>query len=305
MRRALCAVSLLGLVVAASAEVEVRFWVTTQPPNTGDGGNIAFRPGYGPFTPYAGGMNYEGYYYIHRNYVSSSNPGSVATPKFAASDLPDVVEPRDLPAGMPVYLWAGFCGPGDADPIQPLLGWEDAGVRVGAMNLRLVTTGTLTVSPIWYQYEIWTGSPPNRVGTRWVTSSDMSGNMVTMVALSSATGWGADSVIERMQTAVSDEGYGGYGSYYAGGILLGVIQHTGGEGDLYIGMGYKGLWSPTGVVTYFPGTELTGITGTTVFDTNAPPRIGQTPEATWYNPEAPEPVSLALLALGALILRRR
>jgi hypothetical protein len=109
-------------------------------------------------------------------------------------------------------------------------------------------------------------------------------------------------VTERAQTSGSDQAYGGYGRYYAGGILLGRVDRVSGLGSLYVGLGYKGLHSNTGaLVTYFPGTELTGIPANTG-DKYGPPRIGQTPEATWTNPE---PATVALLIAGVLVVRRR
>jgi hypothetical protein len=284
MRKTLCILSWLALGICASAAVEVRFWVTTEPPDSPAGGNMTFWTGYGPFTAYGTGGNFYGAYDIHRNYVSVSNPGSVATPKFTVADIPDVVEPRDLPPGTPVYLWAAFCGPGDVAPIKPLLGWEYGHTTaVQALHLRLVTTGTLTVSPTWYQYETWDGSPPERTGGRWAEDSDMSGGDALMVSIFDlGWGWGCSDQAERMQTAVSDEGYGGEGMYYAGGILLGAIEQVSGSGELFIGLGYKGIYSPNGSVEFFPGTELDGIPAGT-YGRYSPPRTGQTPEATWVD----------------------
>jgi hypothetical protein len=292
-----------GLESAAASEssagigVEVRIWVTTEPPNTSAGGNIVFRTGYGPLTPYATGSNDAGSYDIHRNYVSTSNPGSVGTPKFTPADIPDVVEPRDLAAETPVYVWAAFCGDGwgedpetfepiELDPIKPGLGWEYVDTAVQGLQIQLVTTGSLTLQPHWYQYE--NGASSTTVSARrWAEDSDMTGDLVTLVGLGTGAppsiGWNAGYATERMQTWKLDYELGnpyGLGTYGAGGILLGVIEHVSGSGELFVGLGYKGIFSPSGTVTFFPGTEEDGIEANTV-DEGLPPRVGQTAEATW------------------------
>ncbi len=97
-----------------------------------------------------------------------------------------------------------------------------------------------------------------------------------------ATGWCGHDATERMQTWALDYALGnpyGLGVYGAGGILLGVIEHVGGSGELYIGLGHKGIFSPAGSVTFYPGTEEDGIEAGTV-DEGSQPRIGQTPEVS-------------------------
>jgi hypothetical protein len=299
----------LAVTAAAYAEVEVRIWVTTESPAKADGGPINFAPGYGPFTPFTVQSNDYGPHDVHRRYVSASDPSSVlsyepGTPyieKFSPEQIPDVVEPGvgdapDLEAGTPVYIWAAFCGPGDVDPIKPLLGWETPDVRVQGINLKLVTTGSLVLDPHWYQYEHSTW------GHRWAVASDMSGDEVTLIGLvAPAFGWYAGAVSERMQTWALDSVYGGGDAYGAGGILLGAIRYVGGAGDLYVGLGHNGMscTDETGAI-FLPGTENVGIVANKIPD-GSPPRIGQTPEATWI----PEPASLSLLGLTALALRRR
>ncbi len=45
-------------------------------------------------------------------------------------------------------------------------------------------------------------------------------------------------------------------------------------------MGSNGIYSPNDCVTFFPGTEETGIDAETL-EEGSPVRIGQTPQATW------------------------
>jgi len=130
----------------SSGGIEVRIWVTTEPPNTAAGGNIVFRPGYGPRTPYATGSNDSGDYAIHQNAVPDEEiPGSVAEQFWAydrlsgVCNIPDVVAPTDLAEGTPVYIWAAFCGTvvGNPAPPKPLLGWENAGAKITGVHLVL------------------------------------------------------------------------------------------------------------------------------------------------------------------------
>jgi hypothetical protein len=312
MRKAIGVLTLLAIVAVATAEVEVRIWTTSVSP-VAPGGPITFEAGYGPFTPFAvkdNGTPESGPrpYDVHRNYVSSTNLGSVRIPKLTPVGIPDVVEPvfdPAVPGDSEVYIWAAFCGPGDIEPLKPGLGWEVADVRVQAFNVALVTTESLVLEPHWYQYEVYGGSPLALTGLRWAETSDMTGNMVTMVGLGTgtpaATGWYAGVVSERMQTWALDDLYGGGGGYGAGAILLGAIRYVEGRGSLYIGLEYNGInATDTEGVTYYPGSEEDGINADLV-DAGAPVRIGQTPEATWI----PEPASLLLLSLGLLALRRR
>jgi len=104
----------------------------------------------------------------------------------------------------------------------------------------------------------------------------MSGTEVTLVGVNAAA-WCAGPVLENLQ------GWGARtssGSTGAGALLLGVIEHVSGSGELFVGLGYKGIFSPSGTVTFFPGTEEDGIEANTC-DEGSPPRVGQTPEATW------------------------
>jgi len=315
MKKALCVLTLLGIVVAASAETDVRLFLTTQPPP------VTFRAGFGPFTPWQVGGVLPDTYDIHRNYVSATNPGSVGTPKFTNALLPLPVEPgvgppgSELPEGTPVYIWGVFAGPGydpdgvlldPPDPTKPGVGYAQAGTRVQGLHIVLQTTDTLAVQPRWYQYVVGTATAVS--GLRWAETSDMSGTEVTMVGLGTgtpaATGWYAGDLGvtgERMQNWEVDPFSGGLGGYGWGGILLGAITTTG-KGDLYIGLGYNGLNStdPAGEVQYFAGTEDIGIHAG-VLPQGSPTRMGQTPEARWI----PEPASLLLIGLGALVLRRR
>jgi hypothetical protein len=182
MGKALCILACLAVAGAAYAEVEVRIWVTNEPPQASLGGPITFSSGYGPFTAYATKTNGEGSYDVHRNHVDAANPGSVTTPKFTPAQIPQPVEPPNLLPGTPVYVWAAFCGDGwgkdlngnpvRLDPLKPHLGWEKVGVRVRGLHLKLVTTGDLMLEPHWYQYE--NGSASTTVDeTRWETASDM------------------------------------------------------------------------------------------------------------------------------------
>ncbi len=338
MKKAIGVLTLLAIVAVATAEVEVRIWLTTASPAKADGGPINFRATYGPFSPFlvkdngtpeSGPRPYD----VHRNHIATSNPGSVlryqSTPtvieKFDPTLIPDVVEPGvgtgGIEEGKPVYIWAAFCGPGmgedpetgdpmPLDPIKPGLGWENAGVRVQGMQIALVTTGSLAIQPHWYQYEAFDPSkPPAEQVTelRWAETSDMTGDMVTLVGLGTgspaATGWYAGVTGERMQTWKLDYELGnpyGLGTFGAGGILLGAITATGG-GDLYVGLQYNGINTTAGVGSvYYAGSEAAGINADKV-DEGSPVRHGTTPEATWI----PEPASLLLLSLGLLALRRR
>jgi hypothetical protein len=259
-------------VPECTERVQVRLWVTTAAPNTSAGGNIVFESGYGPTTPFAIGENRYGSYDVHTS-------ASVGTPKFTAADIPDVVEPRNLDPGTRVYVWAAFCGRGDVAPIKPLLGWEKAAWKVECLHLRLVTTGTLTVNPTWYEYQ-------EDEARRWFVDSDMSGGDVVFAsAFDTGWGWVAGTgglvAADRMQTAAcDDDGYGGDGHYYAGAMLLGTIGHVSGNGELFIGLGYKGIFSSNGTVEFFSGTEQDAIEAD-LYDKLQPPRVGQTPEVTW------------------------
>ncbi len=302
---------LVSLAVAATAyaEVEVRIWVTDEPPEASFGGPIAFTPGYGPFTPFTvrdnGWPGYPQLYDVHRHHVDTGNPGSVTTPKFTPAQIPQPEEPS-LPGvpGERLYIWGAFCGPGLANPIKPGLGWEIRDVRVQGLNLRLVTTGNLILEPHWYQYEKGSTSTTTSE-TRWADTSDMTGHEVTVVGLGmgspSSTGWYAGTTTERMQTWALDSAWGGSGDYGAGGILLGAVKRVNGCGNLFIGLGRNGISSTdeSGVI-FFPGTEEEGIVARVVPE-GSPPRIGQTPEATWL----PEPAGLWLLAISVAALRRR
>jgi len=116
MRKALCVLTLLGFVAVASAEVDVRVWLTTQAPTAA---GVHFLPGYGPFTPYATGNNISGDYDIHQiGYLSPPPaPGSLDgdQPTFSPLNL-TVEEPKDLAEGTPVYVWATFAGPATGWP---------------------------------------------------------------------------------------------------------------------------------------------------------------------------------------------
>jgi hypothetical protein len=307
MKKVLCALTVLAFVATAGAAVEMRFWLTAASPSAAEGGPITFRAGYGPLTPYATASNDSGSYDVQRNYVSTTNPGSVATPKFAPAAIPDVVEPVGLAPGTPVYLWAAFCGPGDVDPIKPGLGWETPDVRVQGLALSIQTTGSLVLAPHWYQYEIWSSST-TLSGVRWADSSDMSGgiapDIVTLVGIGTgtpaSTGWYAGTVTERMQTWALDSGWGGGDAYGAGAMLLAAFAASG-QGSAYVGLDRNGISTTdeSGAI-FFPGNEATGIAAGKL-PAGTPLRVGQTPEATWI----PEPASMLLIALGALALRRR
>jgi hypothetical protein len=341
MRKALCAVSLLAIVTAASATVEIRIWTTNALPDKASSGPINFRISptvYGPFTPFTvkdnGVPGTPQLYDVHRNHVSSSNPGSVLRyqptapikEKFDPMQLPNVVEPvinTLVDPAKDVFIWAAFSGPGFGEnelgdpvqlaPIKPLLGWENKGARVQGMHLALVTTGTLNVSPHWYQYE--NGSTSTTIDqTRWADTSDMTGPEVTLVGLGTgtpaSTGWYAGATDERMQTWDLDTNLdtSGFalGNYGAGGVLLGAIKYNSGLGDLYVGVGRNGI-STTGdaqddPARYFAGSEGGQGIAAGNLPVGSPLRVGATPEASWI---IPEPASVLLIALGALALRRR
>jgi hypothetical protein len=308
MKKLLCALTVLAFVATAGAEVELRFWLTDVSPSAAAGGPITFETGYGPLTPFAAASNDSGNYDIQRNYVSTTNPGSVRIPKFTPDGIPNVVEPAALADGTPVYLWAAFAGPGDVDPIKPGIGWEVPDVRVQGLALSIQTTGSLVLTPHWYQYEIYGGSPLALTGTRWADSSDMSGgiapDIVTLVGLGTgtpaSTGWNAGTVTERLQTWALDSAWGGGEGYGAGAILLAAFEATG-LGSAFVGVDRNGISTTdeTGAI-FYSGSETVGIPAGKL-DPGAPLRVGQTPEATWV----PEPASLLLVALGALALRRR
>jgi len=211
MRKAFCVLTLLAIVAVASATVEVRIWLTDQTPVRGGTvepftGQVRFRTGFGPFTPFTTRTNVSGSYDVHRNWVSANNLGSVNTfsttqDKFRPTQLPDVVEPGvgtgGIAPGKSVYIWAAFSGPGiggeivgedeNGDPIieprplapiKPGIGWEVKGRRVQGFNLKLVTTGDLALTPHWYQYE--NGSTSTTVDElRWAETSDMTMNTWT------------------------------------------------------------------------------------------------------------------------------
>jgi len=162
--------------------------------------------------------------------------------------------------------------------------------KINGLNLTLVTTGSLVAHPQWYQVQSDTGAP------RWETTSDMSGNVVTMVGVNS-WGWqNAAIAADPLQNVLTISRQNG------GAILLGAINVTGG-GDMYVGLEYNGMSSNVqtgGEVVYFPGDEAEGIAAG-VIDQGSPIRMGHTPEASWI----PEPASLLLIGLGALLLRRR
>jgi hypothetical protein len=279
---------LLGIVAAASAEVDVRVWLTTQEPTAA---GVGFLPGYGPFTPYATGTNDSGAYDTHQiGYLSPPpQPGSLDgdVPTFSPLNL-TVEEPMGLPEGTPVYVWATFAGAATGFPAG--MGAAPAGTKINGLNLTLVTTGSLVAEPHWYQVQDIGGT------VRWETTSDLSGNTVTMVGVNS-WGWQNTAIAtDPLQNALIISRQNG------GSILLGAIYVIGG-GDLYVGLEYNGLSSNLqtgGEVVYFPGTETVGIPAGTQ-PQGMPARIGGTPEASWI----PEPASLLLIGLGALILRRR
>jgi hypothetical protein len=266
----------------------VRVWLSDDPPA------VTWRPGYGPFTPYAAGANAGGAYDIHRNYISATNPGSVASPKFPIAGLV-VEEPMGMAEGTPVYIWAAFAGVvPDTDPLPPGLGWEDPGTKLQGMNLALVTTGTLVLTPQWYNVVSATGP------VRWETTSDMSGLNVTLVGITTSGWQNAAVATDRLQNNIHDT----TSDYYDGGaILLGAMNATG-AGDAYIGLGYNGMNSnrtgTDGLVLFGAGLEEPMIEAGTR-PAGTPPRTGQTPEGNWI----PEPASLLLIGLGALVLRRR
>ncbi len=334
MKKVLCALTVLAVVATASATVEFRIWLTTASPDKAAGGQINFRAGYGPFTPFAvkdnGAPGTPQLYDVHRNHISTSNPGSALRyqttapikEKFDPKQIPAVVEPVINPAvdtAKDVYIWGAFCGPGFGEdelgnpvalaPIATGLGWENAGVRVQGLHLALHGTGTLSFEPHWYQYE--NGSSSTSIDeTRWADTSDMTGPEATLVGLGTgtpaSTGWYAGVTGERMQTWDTDlnldpSGFA-LGVYGEGAILFGSVKYLGGFGDLYVALGRNGVSSTddTGNL-YFAGSESQGINAVKLAE-GAPLRMGQTPEASWI---VPEPASLLLVALGALALRRR
>jgi hypothetical protein len=287
MRKALCVLSVLAIVAIASAEVDVRIWVTTQDPTlTG----LAFMPGYGPFTPFAVESNGNGSFDAHRTGFTTPPPqtGSLDgdTSAIDVTKL-NVEEPMGLPLGTPVYLWAGFANPTAGFP--NLLGAVPAGTKIQGMHLELITTGAVTLDPHWYQIHDIGGT------TRWETTSDMSGNTVTMVGINSPAWQNSAVATDLMQATLTISRQTG------GAILLGAIKPTG-AGELKIGLGFNGIASNVAgtTVTYFPGTETAGIAAGVVAETE-PPRVGATVQASWI----PEPASALLIALGALVLRRR
>jgi len=287
MRKALCVLSVLAIVGIASADVDVRIWVTTQDPTlTG----LVFMPGYGPFTPFAVDSNGNGSYDVHRTGFLTPPPqtGSI-NGDTSALDVTKVVveEPTNLLPGKPVYIWAGFANPTAGFP--PGLGAVPAGTKIQGLNLVLVPSAGLTLDPHWYQIHDIGGT------TRWESTSDLSGDTVTMVGIGSP-GWQNTAVAtDLMQATLTISRQTG------GVILLGAIQPTG-IGSLQIGLGFNGIASNVAgtTVTYFPGTETAGIEAGVVSE-NSPPRVGTTVQASWI----PEPASALLIALGALVLRRR
>jgi hypothetical protein len=235
-------------------------------------------PGYGPFTPYATGTNGSGAYDVHQTGYLSPPPqeGSVngdtagfPPPPFLIDPLSVTVEePTGLTPGTPVYIWAGFCGA----PLStnPLLGTAANGTKINGLHLTLVTTGTLAATPDWYQVQDIGGT------VRWETSSDMTGNTVTLVGVNS-WGWQNGGVgADLLQAPLT------VGRNSGGVILLGAINVTG-VGDMYVGLGYDGISSNLetgGNVVYYPGTETVGIPAGTE-DEESEPRVGETPQATW------------------------
>lgn len=285
MRKALCVLSVLAIVAVASAEIDVRIWLTTQNPAS----IITFAPTFGPFTPFTTGSNGNGSYDVHRNNVSTTNPGDVNTPKFALSSV-KVEEPTGLAPGTPVYIWAAFAGVGDEPGLAPGLGWADPGTKITGMHLDLVPTAGLTLNEHWYQYASATSS-------RWESTSDLSGDGVTMVGINAWAFNNGATALDRMQNNADSAST----AFSTAAILLGAIQPSG-AGSVKIGLGFNGIASNVAgtVVQYLPGTETAAIAAGVVSETT-PPRVGTTPQATWV----PEPASALLIALGALVLRRR
>jgi len=163
------------------------------------------------------------------------------------------------------------------------------GTKIQGMHLQLIPTAGLTLNPHWYQIQDIGGA------RRWEDTSDMSGNTVTLVAITTP-GW-QNSVVgtDLMQNILTISRQNG------GAILLGAIQPSG-AGSVQIGLSFNGIASNVDgtTVQFFPGNETTGIAAGVVPITN-PPRVGATAQAAWI----PEPASVLLIALGALALRRR
>ncbi len=294
MRKVLCVLTLLGIVTAASADISIRIWLSSQAPPG------VWRPTYGPFTPYATGSNDAGAYDVHRNYVSSTNPGDVATPKFLPDNMaltpeaPVFAAPGD---NTPLYIWAAFDGHyADADPLllPNGLGWAPAGTKVNGMNITLVASPGLAIAPVWYQ--IATGTT---TAYRWESTSDMTGNVVTLAGVNAAGFQNSSLPLDRLQSNLDDNTTG----YGAGAILLGALKATG-AGTIQVGLEYNGISIASTAdpipAVFFPGVEAAGIVAGTVPQGTAP-RVGHDANATFI----PEPASLLLIGLGALILRRR
>jgi hypothetical protein len=299
MKKALCVLTLLGLVAAVSAEVDVRIWLSTQRP---DEVGIVWMPGYGPFTPYATVHNDSGDYDAHQTGYLLPPPqaGSVngdsagfPPPPFLLNPASLTVQaPTGLPQGTPVYIYAAFAGTGTAG-YPDGMGTAPTGTKINGMNITLVTTGSLALDPHWYQVV----DPISSAPYRWESTSDMTGATVTLVGVN-ATGWqnGNVGVTDLLQAPLT------VGRTTGGAILLGAINATGG-GGVQVGLEYNGMssnLSTGGEVVYFPGTETMGIAAGTVPQGTAP-RVGATVQASWI----PEPASVLLIGLGALLLRRR
>lgn len=331
MKKALCVLTLLGIVAAARAEVDIRIWLTTQNPMSSASTTTMIRgrtigsPAtsyYGPFTPWATATNDSGAYDVRHNDNSAiADNGDLrlntSNQKFSLSNLA-AAQPTGLAQGTPVYIWATFCGAGtqfvdsgevdaNGDPIfveQPLAapfpggGWAPSPTKINGMNLQLVTTGSLAIDPHWYEVTSGTGSA---TAYRWETTSDMTGDTVTLAGVQTS-GFTNNAVdTDRMQNNLVPSNPSAYAT---AAILLGAINVTGG-GDLYVGIGYNGISVGSAAekipAVYFPGTADTGILADTQPQAGYTPRHGASPSASWV----PEPASLLLIGLGALVLRRR